>query len=181
MAQVQNEALQKFAQEATDKYGAMANFVVDNNSQGVFAVLRANGYVFNNNGEAAIILKSILLGSDSKAKNIIDQLSQVPYLNNNPNGTGGLRPANDVPAGTVGASSVDTQNLGNNLLCTVGSLFGLPIGCNTGTQLTPAELEAQRKAEEEARKAKTRNTIIIVSIIAVVVIVITVIYFKNKK
>lgn len=165
-------ALDALVKNTTDTVGSIANFMVDNNEQAVFAVLKANGYNFNTHGEAAIIVKSILLGTTDKTKAELQQLSSIPYLNNNSNGTGGL-------TGQIGGNS--TSTVSPALVCTVSSLFGVPIGCDTQSQLTPEQLAAQQKAAQDAAKAKQTTTIIVISIVAVVILVIVVIYFKKKK
>lgn len=170
MALTTNPALDAHVQQTTDKIGAIANFMVDNNETAVFAVLKANGYNFNTHGEAAAILKSIILSRTEKSLNELAQLAKIPYINSNPNGTGGLR-------GSATGDSI--TGIGDDLLCTVGTLYGIPLGCSKTP--TAEEIAAQQKAAEEAAKAKQKQTIIIVAVVAVVVVIIAVIYFKNKK
>lgn len=55
-------ALANLVSGSQDTLTSIANFVVDNNQQGVYAVLKQNGYTFNTPGEAAIIVRSILVG-----------------------------------------------------------------------------------------------------------------------
>lgn len=171
-------ALQDLVNNSDDKLQAIANFVVDNNEQGVFTVLRQNGYNFNTHGEAAVIVRSILAGKTAKTQNEMQQLARVPYINDNQNGTGGLQAVVSIPEGGAVAYS---QTVEKPLLCVVSTLFGLPLGCTVAEPVkTPEQIEAERKAAEEATKAKQRNTLIIAGAVVLVIIIIAFIYFKNK-
>lgn len=159
---------------STDTLSSIANFIVDNNPTGVYIILRSNGYTFNTEGEAAIIVRSILTGTSQKNINELIQLKQVPYLNDNVNGTGGINDVNNVG----GSGGTTATNIGG-LVCTVGAIFGYSLcSGDAGTTLTP---EQQAAATKAAADAKTKNTIIIVSVIGVILIVIIVLFIKNKK
>lgn len=165
---------------STDTVGSIANFIVDNNPTGVFIVLRANGYTFNTSGEAAIIVRSIITGTSQKTANELEQLKNVPYLNDNTNGTGGINSLNAVGAN---GGTIDGTKIGGvvgSVACIAGSIFGLNL-CPppaTGTSLT---VEQQVAADKAAADAKRKNTIIIGSIIGVVVLIVVVLVIKNKN
>lgn len=163
-------ALLQFVAETPDKFTGMSNFIVDNNSQAVFAVLRANGYTFTTNGEAAVIVRSILTGTSAKSKNELAQLAKIPYLNNNENGTGGLK----APIGTA-----TTAGIGDDLVCVVSSLFSFPIACPP-VGATPEQLEAERKAAAEAAAKAQRTTYIIIGV-GVVILLVAIYFFTKKK
>lgn len=166
-------SLQNLVANVPDTWAGIANFVVDNNPTGVFAVLRGNGYNFNTEGEAAIIVKSILLGSTTKQKSELDQLAKVPYLNNATNGTGGLK-------APIGAAT--TAGIGDDLLCTVGTLFGYPISCSTtAAQPTAQQLAQQKAAADEAAAQQKKTAWIVGGTIGAITLILIGIYLINKS
>lgn len=161
-----------FIQNNQGNLDALTNFIIDNNSTAVFAVLRSNGFTFNTAGEASVILKSLFGKTDEKSVSIVAQLSKVPYLNNATNGTGGLRSTN---------GGMQTLGAGDDLLCLGSKLFGLSIGCPpTVNPADTAALQAATQKEAEARAKAQRTTYIVIGISAVVILVL-VIYFTKKK
>lgn len=174
-----SQAIIKLVNESSDTVGSISNFIVDNNPVAVNAVLRANGYSFNTNGESAIIVRSILVGTDSKSLSLLSQLKNIPYLNSNSNGTGGVYGNVNQPVDTAGGSGGTTASNIGGLVCTVGAIFGVQLCTDVSTN--PTQTPAQLEAAKVAAAGKTKITITIVSIISVLLIVIIILFLKNKN
>ncbi len=176
-----NPALKSFAINNQGNLSALANFIVDNQTNAVYKILTDNGLKYNSKADAAVIVQRLLTSTNATDKSTLLQLQKIPYFNDNTNGTGGVKNA-------VGA--IVTEGIGDDLICLGGGLFGLAVpGCSsTGTPTNSADAAKLQAAQDAANAAKAQSTQTSTYLIAggaVLLILLLLLYFyfssQNKE
>lgn len=171
---VSNPELATFSVTMQGNLDSLVNFVIDNNTPAVYAILKNNGYTFNNESDAAVIVKNIILSANPRDQSTLAQLQKIPYNNDeNVNGTGGVI----APIG-----SITTSGLGDDLMCLSASLFKYTMpGCasTTGTGTTAAQQAQIAAAQASAKSAQT--TVYVVGGLALLLIILVALYFSNQN